>query len=97
MTHGTTDIVRGSTVATMADITEDTTAVSTTLGITVTTHGSTEDGMQDGMTPGTTVDGMQDSAIHSTTTCILITADGTEDGTHITTASISGHRTEDIT
>ena len=84
MTHGITDIVHGSTAATMADITEDTTAVSTTLGITVTTHGSTEDGMLD-------------SAILSTTTCILITADGTEDGTHITTASISGHRTEDTT
>ena len=93
MTHGTTDIVHGSTVATMADITEDTTAVSTTLGITVTTHGSTEDGMQDGMTHGTTEDGMEDSM----DTCILITADGTEDGTHITTASISGHRTEDTT
>ena len=93
MTHGTTDIVHGSTVATMADITEDTTAVSTTLGITVTTHGSTEDGM----THGTTADGTQDSTILSTITCIHTTADGTEDGTHITTASISGHRTEDTT
>lgn len=97
MTHGTTDIVHGSTVATMEDITEDATAVSTILGIMVTTHGSTKDGMLDGMTPGTTEDGMLDSAILSTTTCILITADGTVDGTHITTASISGHRTEDTT
>ena len=97
MTHGTTDIVHGSTVATMADITEDTTAVSTIRGITVTIRGSMADGIRDGMTHGTTADGTQDSTILSTITCIHTTADGTEDGTHITTASISGHRTEDIT
>ena len=50
-----------------------------------TTHGTMEGGMIHGITVMATADGM----IHSTDTCIHITADGTEDGTHITTLIIT--------
>ena len=49
------------------------------------THGTMEGGMIHGITVMATADGM----IHSTDTCIHITADGTEDGTHITTLIIT--------
>ena len=50
-----------------------------------TTHGTMEGGTIHGITVMATEDGM----IHSTDTCIHITADGTEDGTHITTLIIT--------
>lgn len=50
-----------------------------------TIHGTMEDGTTHGITVMATADGM----IHSTDTCIHITADGTEDGTHITTLIIT--------
>lgn len=97
MTLGTTDTTLGTmaliTEVTTADTMGDTTAVSTTHGITVTIHGSTADGIQDGMTHGTTEDGMEDSM----DTCILITAVGTADGTLTITAYISDLHTEDTT
>ena len=49
------------------------------------THGTMEGGMIHGITVMATADGM----IHSTDTCIHITAVGTEDGTHITTLIIT--------
>ena len=97
MTLGTTDTTLGTmaliTEVTTADTMGDITAVSTTHGITVTIHGSTADGIQDGMTHGTTEDGMEDSM----DTCILITAVGTADGTLTITAYISDLHTEDTT
>lgn len=50
-----------------------------------TAHGTTQDGMTLGITADGTIHGITDMAteagmIHSTDTCIHITADGTEDG-----------------
>ena len=97
MTHGTTDTTLGTMVLITEVTMEDTTAVSTIRGITVTIRGSMADGIRDGMTHGTTADGTQDSTILSTITCIHTTADGTADGTLTITAYISDRLTVDIT
>ena len=92
---GDTDTTLGIMVDTMEDITEDTTAAFTTLGITDMTHGTTEDGIVDTMILG--IMATQDSMTHSTTTCTHTTADGTADGILTTTAYISDRLTVDIT
>ena len=69
--HGDIDMILG----TMVDIT-----ASTTLGITDTTLGTTEDGIPDSMILG--IMATQDTTIHSTTICTLTIADGMEHGIH---------------
>lgn len=97
MTHGTTDTTLGTMVLITEDTMEDTTAVSTIRGITVTIRGSMADGIRDGMTLGITAAGTPDSTIRSIITCIITTADGTADGILTTTAYISDLLTVDIT
>ena len=53
------------------------------------THGTTEAIMVHGIIQDGTTHATADGMIHSTDTCIHITADGTEDGTHITTLIIT--------
>ena len=88
-THGHTTLHTASEAhGTGAGITVHTGVLGVTVrgGITdTTTHGTMEGGMIHGITVMATADGM----IHSTDTCIHITADGTEDGTHITTLIIT--------
>ena len=77
---------------TMADIAGTT---ATTLGTTAdtTTHGITAGSM----ILGTIAPGIRDFMTHTITTCIHITADGTEDGVLTTEASTTDrHTQEDI-
>ena len=74
-----TGILECGTVSTI----EDGMTHGTTEAIIV--HGIIQDGMIHGITVMATADGM----IHSTDTCIHITAVGTEDGAHITTLIIT--------